>query len=82
MKTAKNRTSIISLITVLIMTILQSCSLLSGRFSDNKNGTISDNRTGLIWMKNANLAEEEMSWEEAKEYISGLNSGKTKAIAG
>ena len=28
----------------------------SPRFTDNSNGTVTDNLTGLIWLKNANCA--------------------------
>src|ERR1700675_1460495 len=32
------------------------------RFTDNKNGTITDNLTKLIWLKNANCAGGPMQW--------------------
>jgi hypothetical protein len=32
-------------------------SSAANRFTDNDNGTITDRRTGLIWLKNANCAE-------------------------
>jgi hypothetical protein len=33
---------------------LKGVALLSPRFTDNSNGTVTDNLTGLIWLKNAN----------------------------
>ncbi len=46
------------------------------RFIDNKNGTITDTTTGLIWQKEA--PEETMTWEKAQEYCRNLDlDGKT-----
>ena len=42
------------------------------RFQDNYNGTVTDTRTGLIWLKNANLS---MNWADAGTYCAGLASG-------
>ena len=35
-------------------------------FTDNNNGTITDNQTGLMWLKNANEAGA-MTWKNANE---------------
>jgi hypothetical protein len=35
------------------------------RFTDNQNGTVTDNLTGLIWMKNANAFVEKKNWVDA-----------------
>ena len=35
------------------------------RFTDNKDGTVTDNLTGLIWLKNANCANAERNWKTA-----------------
>ncbi len=46
----------------------------SPRFSDNGNGTVTDNLTGLIWMKNANA----FGWRSLSQALSdatGLKSG-------
>ena len=59
------------------------------RFSDNGNGTVTDNLTGLIWSKHANApsralpgnpnngcpnAENDMIWLDALDFISCLNT--------
>jgi hypothetical protein len=44
------------------------------RFTDNNNGTVTDNLTGLIWQKNAN-AFGYKSWNEALDYANNLQSG-------
>ena len=44
------------------------------RFSDNNNGTVTDNLTGLIWLKNANLFGEVMR-DEAIERAKSIASG-------
>jgi hypothetical protein len=45
------------------------------RFTDNADGTITDNLTGLIWLKNANCFLER-TWSQALSDCSGLASGQ------
>ncbi len=45
------------------------------RFTDNGDGTVTDNRTGLMWTKNANMPETYKTWQEALDYIVGMNAG-------
>jgi hypothetical protein len=44
------------------------------RFNDNGDGTVTDNTTGLIWLKHA-VCLEIGSWEEAVKRINALNQG-------
>lgn len=44
------------------------------RFKDNNNGTITDNLTGLVWLKNANCAGT-MNWATARTWAAALVSG-------
>jgi hypothetical protein len=44
------------------------------RFTDNSNGTVTDNLTGLIWLKNANCFGTK-SWTQALSAANGLASG-------
>lgn len=44
------------------------------RFTDNGNGTVTDNLTGLIWLKNANAAGQK-TWENALLYCNTLANG-------
>ena len=44
------------------------------RFSDNGNGTVTDNLTGLIWLKNAGCFEMAI-WDEALDISNNLASG-------
>lgn len=46
----------------------------SPRFTDNSNGTVTDNLTGLIWLKNANAGGTK-TWENALSYCNNLASG-------
>ncbi len=46
----------------------------SPRFTDNGNGTVTDNLTRLIWMKNAN-AFGTKTWADALTAANGLKSG-------
>jgi hypothetical protein len=46
----------------------------SPRFTDNGNGTVTDNLTRLIWMKNAN-AFGTKTWADALSTANGLKSG-------
>jgi len=45
------------------------------RYKDNGNGTITDNRSGLIWLKNANCFGA-LNWEKAKQSAATLASGQ------
>ena len=45
------------------------------RFTDNGNGTVTDNLTGLIWLKNANCYGTR-NWTTALADANGLNSGE------
>ncbi len=44
------------------------------RFTDNNDGTVKDNFTGLIWVKNANIFGE-VSWDRALENARNLSAG-------
>ena len=47
------------------------------QFTDNLDGTVTDNRSGLIWLKNANCPNDGRSWQEALDDVAELNaSGK------
>ena len=45
------------------------------RFTDHGDETITDNLTGLMWTKNANLAGAPKFWQEALDYVKSINSG-------
>jgi len=47
------------------------------RFTDNNDGTVTDNRTRLIWLKNANVTGDGEDWSDAFSDISELNSAGT-----
>jgi PKD repeat protein len=44
------------------------------RFTDNSDGTVTDNLTGLIWLKNSNCGGQ-MTWAAALNYCKNLASG-------
>jgi len=44
------------------------------RFTDNNNGTVTDNLTGLIWTKNSQV-KDERTWEQALSDANGLAAG-------
>jgi hypothetical protein len=46
----------------------------TARFTDNKDGTFTDNLTGLIWLKNANCFGM-MRWENAMRAVRSLKNG-------
>jgi quinol monooxygenase YgiN len=46
------------------------------RFTDNGNGTVTDNLSGLIWLKNANRFGE-VTWEQALTIAKDLASGRS-----
>jgi hypothetical protein len=45
------------------------------RFKDNNNGMVTDTRTGLVWLKNANPCDIK-PWDDAVAYCSSLASGQ------
>ncbi len=47
----------------------------SPRFTDHGEGTMTDNLTGLMWTKDANLPGAPKKWQEALDYVVGMNSG-------
>jgi len=59
-------------------------SVPSTRFSDNGDGTVTDNMTGLMWVKNANAigtlhkafdADGAVVWSDALSFVAAVNSG-------
>jgi hypothetical protein len=44
-------------------------------FTDNGDGTVTDNLTGLMWAKNANLGNGYKNWSEAISYANSLSLG-------
>jgi hypothetical protein len=44
------------------------------RFTDNNNGTVTDNLTGLIWLKNANCFGQQ-TWNDALNTCNALTAG-------
>jgi Ni/Co efflux regulator RcnB len=44
------------------------------RFKDTGQGTIKDQLTGLIWLKNANCGGA-MNWQDALNFVAGINDG-------
>ena len=53
----------------------ESDSLESQRYIDNMDGTITDSKTGLMWMKNDSYLHSGhwLNWYEAKAFIKKLN---------
>jgi hypothetical protein len=45
------------------------------RFTDNGDGTMIDNLTGLMWARNANLPNGYMTWYQAIDYCNNLTLG-------
>jgi hypothetical protein len=47
------------------------------RFTDNSDGTVTDNLTGLIWLKNANYPNGWETWSDALMFANSLYDGLT-----
>jgi len=45
------------------------------RFTDNGDGTVTDDLTGLIWAKDANLGGDNMTWSDTIDYANNLSLG-------
>jgi hypothetical protein len=50
-------------------------SLVAVRFTDNGDGTVTDDTTGLIWLKDANCFGP-LPWQEATTAVAGLADGQ------
>ncbi len=66
---------------VIILTSMAVCGFVFAgeknskpMFTDNGNGTVTDNRSGLIWLKNANCYNWQ-NWDTAQSKAAGLASG-------
>jgi len=42
-------------------------------YVDCGNGTVTDNRTGLVWLKDADCLDDDVSWEMATALVAGLS---------
>jgi hypothetical protein len=49
----------------------------SPRFTDNGDGTITDNLTHLVWLKDANCLDGTTNWQGALDFANGLYDGCT-----
>jgi len=47
----------------------------SPRFTNNGDGTMTDNLTGLVWTQDANLPAASKTWQQALDYVAGMNAG-------
>ena len=45
------------------------------RFSDNGDGTATDNLTGLMWTLDTNLSGQTLTWQEALDHVEDMNAG-------
>ena len=63
------------LLCLLAILFLQGTSYGAFNFVDNNNGTVTDARTGLVWLKNANPYPEGKNWADAIAYCNNLASG-------
>jgi hypothetical protein len=50
------------------------------RFTDNEDGTVTDNVTGLIWLKDADCAGTSVNWATALSYANALYDGCTSCF--
>jgi serine/threonine protein kinase len=49
---------------------------VTSRYTDNGDGTVTDNKTGLIWLKKANCSARRMTWKEAMQWAAKLAQGQ------
>jgi hypothetical protein len=48
----------------------------SPRFTDNMDGTITDNLAGLIWLRDANCLGGTRTWQQSLDFANTLSAGK------
>jgi hypothetical protein len=56
-------------------TLNESFGWEGARFTDNRDGTVKDNKTGLTWLKDMNCFGE-VNWEQSLIHANTLNSGE------
>jgi hypothetical protein len=71
---------ILNILTLIILSLpiyvlANSPSTSTNRYTDNRNGTITDNKTGLIWLKNANCFGRQ-TWHKAYDIVAKLGDGQ------
>ena len=52
------------------------------RFIDNEDGTVTDNMTGMVWTKNANMFVAQQTWEEAVDACNAMADDGTDLVDG
>ena len=78
-----NTVVFLCLVLVLITVVAFGCrgpqegkySLVAVRFTDNGDGTVTDDTTGLIWLKDVNCLGS-LPWHEATTVVAGLAGGQ------
>jgi uncharacterized coiled-coil protein SlyX len=74
----EKQTNTIALLQNTLQSALKRISQLESRlyrYTDNNDGTITDNRTGLLWLKNANCFGR-LEWKMAQKIVTELASGQ------
>jgi hypothetical protein len=74
---------ILALVLVLISSLAYADECNSVRYSDNNDGTVTDCRTGLTWLKNAHCTDAsngvtpspDVTWYDAIKWAAGLHYG-------
>jgi hypothetical protein len=61
------------LLVVALSFVLGLCSFAAERFVDNKNGTVTDTKTGLMWAAKDNGSK--INWYDAKKYCESYRGG-------
>jgi len=60
---------------------ISSCKTANDRFTNNYNGTVTDKRTGLVWLTNANSCGMK-TWDDAVAFCNNLASGQAGLFDG
>jgi hypothetical protein len=81
--------SLFFVLTVLVFTLRVGVAWPSPRFTDNGDGTVTDNQTGFQWLKDANCIKTKypsynndgkagdgaVTWQHALDFVKGINAG-------
>jgi hypothetical protein len=83
------RTTVAAIIVSVVLMIFGPCVYAQdcnagGRYEDNGDGTVTDCKTGLVWLQNASCSDMAggftpdsgyLSWYNAKKWVAGLQNG-------
>jgi hypothetical protein len=71
-----------ALLLMLVLMFISTNIYAAFSFVDNRDGTVTDERTGLIWLKDTSCYEFQQNWDDAMSFAAALNDGECELTDG